>query len=402
MFRSIKLLSVIIFVISFAGPVSASRVKTFLPEKSWQISIDINGFEPFEFVSQGTLLAGQTKDGIVVTIIARITKPGTIPSAVQSNHSQSILSMFGKMETMEHLDDKGMTIIMCQWDQPHVTGGIDAPFSQVGFAIKNRWSCSGYLAKDDVSFDIHISADIKKHSRKQLLDMIRTLRIESSTEMNELQKLYESISDRLETEGGTPGTNQKNLKLIQNFLKKYPANPDAIVLEGNRYWLSGQVEPAQKTYINALESHKLQPMMSPFGLWQCYLNLGIAYVNSKDFTNAQKYFEKAYLRAKGQNSTQTVTLSTYNLAAFYAEKSDPNNCIKYLVKAIDLDENCRKQAQADPSFKRIRNNPKFKEAISLNPKKIEPKQKTWSNSARMWCLAVRRFSMSGTAANTIR
>ena len=385
MFQSIKLLSVTIFIISFAGPVSANRVKTFLPEKSWQISIDVNGFEPFEFVSQGTLLAGQTKDGIVVTIIVRKTKPGTIPSAVQSNHSQSILSRFGKMETMEQLDDKGMTIIMCQWDQPHVTGGIDAPFSQVGFAIRNRWNCSGYLAKDDVSFDIHLSADIKKHSRKQLLDMIRTVRIESSTEMNELQKLYESISDSPQTEGDS-ATNQKNLVLIRNFLKKYPANSDVTVLEGNCYWLSKQVEPAEKTYLKAIESHKLQPMMSPFGLWQCYLNLGIAYVNSKDFANAQKYLEKAYLLSKGQNSTQTVTLSTSALAFFFAEKGDPNNSVKYLIKAIELDENFRKQAQTDSSFKRIRNNPKFKEVISLKPKQNEPKQKTWSNSARMWAL----------------
>lgn len=386
MFKYSTTLVVIIFVIFLAGSVSASQVKTFLPERSWQITIDTNGFEPFDLIGQGTLLAGQTKDGVTVTIVVYRTEPNTIPSAVQSNRCQSILSMFGKMETMEQIDVNDMTVIMCEWDQPHIASEIDVPFRQAGFAIKNRWSCNGYLSKDDISFDIHLSGDIKSHSKKQLLEMLGSVRIETSNEMADLQKLDESISKISETEDDVSVLNQRILEVIQDFSKKYPANSDIQVFLGNYYMSIRQIKGAAKAYKKALANHKLQPLLNPISRWQCCFNLGLIYIEDEDYGNSQKYFKKANLLAKGIKDPQIIAASAYGLSASFAYKGEYDNSVDYLIEAVELNEECITQAQVDPSFKQVLSRSKFKKAIADKSRKNEPSQKIWSKNAKMLAL----------------
>jgi hypothetical protein len=383
MFKSGKLLIVIINIIFLAEPVLASRIKTFLPQKSWQISIDANGFEPFDLFDQGTLLAGKTKDGIMITIVAEATKRGTNSDQIRQSHRQPTLSMFGRIGIPEEHTVNDIAVFIYQWGEPRMPKGVDETFNQVASFIKGKWSCNGYLVKEDIAFCIHLSGDSKRHSSKQLLEMMQSFRVEASDEIKEWLKLYQSVQNKPGPKGKS--TIKELAGPMQNFARKYPANPDVRVLLGNYYLSTNQLDSAKKAYLDALERHRSQPIMILPELWLCYCNLGVCYVMSKDYDLGRHYLEKAHIMSKGLDKTD-IAYSTYNLACLYAQKGEPNDSAKYLVKAIELDESWREQAEADSSFNQVRSHPKFLEAISFNPHKTESSGRSWSNEAGQWAL----------------
>jgi hypothetical protein len=360
-----RIIFVGLFILSFSASLTyGSKVKTFVPSKPWQVTIDVNDFEPWGLqLSYKSILGGRTKDGITITIIVEKTKPGTSPAKIREIYGHPTSLKFGKEETIEKIDFENLAVVAFQWAKPDLGKLNKKDLQFVEDVIKDKWSFRGYLVKEDVAFDIHLSADMDKHTNNQMIDIIKSFQITPSTEIQELIDLHKAFYKKFERDRDKNTQIKERLELISNFIKKYPGNPDALGFMADYYLNTDRTEKATLTYLKALKNHKSQPSRFPTSLWQCYDGLGLCYGMSKEYDQSKKYFELGYELAEEMKDSHYIASSAYNLACLFAELNDADNSIKYLIKSIKLNPDSKEEAKKDPSFTKIKDNQRFKNIV---------------------------------------
>jgi len=111
----------------------------------------------------------------------------------------------------------------------------------------------------------------------------------------------------------------------------------------------GRLQDAKGLYQNTL---RLDP-----GYVDALNNLGVIYINDKDYLAAQSSFEKAIRLKRGY-----VDLY-YNLACLHAIKGEVRESLAHLKKAVSLNHMVRSWAQKDTDMENLRGMPEFQEII---------------------------------------
>lgn len=347
-----------------AGPTYGSKVKTFVPSKPWQVTIDANDFEPWDLqIGYKTILGGRTKDDINMTIIVEKTTPGTTPDKIREIYGHPTSLKFGKKETIEKIDCYNFAVIAFQWAEPDLGYLKKSDSEWVKETIKNKWSFRGYVVKEDMAFDIHLSADMDKHTKNQMLDIFKSFQITPSTEMKELNELNKALYNKFEKNRDKNVQIKERLKLAIEFSKKHPGNPDVHIFLGDFYLHNDDLGRAKAAYLKALQNHSSQPLRSPASLWLCYDGLGLCHGMSKEYDKSKKYFELGYELAEEMKDSHYIASSAYNLACLFAELNDADNSVKYLIKSIKLNPDSKEEAKKDPSFTNIKDNQRFKNIV---------------------------------------
>lgn len=335
--------------------ISAKPVKCFVPSRPWAVTIDLNDFEPWDFLGQKTILGGNSNDGITITILVEKTDQGIDPCKIRENYGQMDAQKFGRKETIEQIDVNNAAILAFNWATPEIpeVNELDANF--VKSATKDRWSFHGYAVKDDIAFDIHISCLLVEHSKKDIIDIIKTFEVRSSTEQQEFDKLYKDLRRNINS--------NQNITLASRFAEKYPGNPHRMFLLAEQYLHSKQLKLAKDAYLKALKNNKTQPFGSPVTLWLCYDGLGMACGMAGEYPMAQKYLELGYKLASEMKEPQRLSLSAYNFACLYAETNKIDECLKYLAESIKLNPEYKEQVKEDSSFSKIKEDARFKNLV---------------------------------------
>ncbi len=354
------LITVLIFLTFTSSIAPAGEVKTFVPAKPWQITINLNEFEPLDLLQAKTILGGSTKDGINITILVEQVKHGTTATDAREIWGQRYVSNYGIKETAQKIDVNDFAIIVYKWTKPDIPDFNEPEKKQTARKLfkefyKNRWGYHGYVVKDDVAFDIHLSADMSKHTKKQMLDIIKSFRVEPSIELQEHKKLFESVIENI--------SNREKEKLLRDFIGQYPNNADVSFLLGEYYFALRQLKQAKSAYLKALQNHRTQPFINPILLLHCYEELGVCCGMLGEYDQSKQYLESSYKFAKKTEVPMAIASSAYNLACLYAETNDPNNSIKYLTEAVKLNPESKEEAKQDPSFANIKENQRFKDLI---------------------------------------
>jgi tetratricopeptide (TPR) repeat protein len=88
-------------------------------------------------------------------------------------------------------------------------------------------------------------------------------------------------------------------------------------------------------------------------------NLGVIYIQEKDYLAAQASLEKAIRLKPGYVEPY------YNLACLYAIKGEIGESLPYLRKAVSLDQSVRDWARRDTDLENLRGLPEFNEIIKI-------------------------------------
>lgn len=292
------IISVFIFLSLTYNITSATQVKAFVPDKQWQITINLNNFMPWDFLGDKTILGGNNKDGITITIIIEKTKPGTDQSEIRKIYGYGTALNFGIKESIEEIDINNIAIIAYKWSERNIPDLNEQQTRWAKDVIKDIWGYHGYVVKDDIAFDIHVSADMSEHTKEQMLDIIKSFQIKPSTELDELKKLYEELYKEFNKNLDTDIQIKERLKFASDFIKKYPTNPEVQVFMGDYYLETNELEQAKNYYLKALDNHRIQPFINPTTLWTCYDGLGMYYGMSGKYEQSKQYLEPSYNLAK--------------------------------------------------------------------------------------------------------
>ncbi|MFH1370726.1 MAG: hypothetical protein ABII09_05515 [Planctomycetota bacterium] len=342
-------------IITISCNLSAKPIKCFVPSKPWAVTIDLGDFEPAEFLGPKTILGGNTKDGLNLTIIIEITKPGTNPVEMRKLYGYRYALGAGQKETIEEIDLNDIAVITYKWATPALPDVNKAVQNRVKEWSENTWGFNGYIVKDDVAFDIHLSADMNKHTKAQMLDIIKSFQIAPSTEQEEFLKLRNTLASSL--------TDQEKVKFANDFAQKYPANPDIQFMLGEHYFAKKNHQKARMSYLQALDNHKIQPITNPQVMLLCYDGLGMCGGILKEYELAEKYLKAGYDLAKTIEEREYIGLLAYNLACLYAETGKLEESVKYLSEAITINRECKEEAKQDSSFDKIRDDIRFKNLV---------------------------------------
>lgn len=310
--------------------VQAEPIRVFVPGKPWEVAIELRGFEPWTMLRPKTILGGTTTNGMIITILVEEEKPPVTPRQAMEKYWRHGPPGQATIEfTNEHL------IVVSGKDSPPPLG---QPFN-------------GYAVKENVSFDIHVSADLSQTTREQVLNAIRSVRIEPSAEAAAMIKLEADLKAAKKP--------AQRKELLLGFTTRYKSNSWAFVRLAEVCYGLDQRAEAETAYLQALENHKTQPMVNPFNLWLCYDGLGLIYGMSQRYKLASTYFEKGYECAQEMGSDERLADSAYNRACVGAETGDLKSCFKYLGEAIKLNPDKKASAKTDSSFARIRKQAEF-------------------------------------------
>jgi tetratricopeptide (TPR) repeat protein len=349
-----RLLALAILV-TISCNLSAKPIKCFVPSKPWAVTIDLNDFEPWDFLDQKTILGGSTNDGVNITIIIETTKPGTTPAEMRKLYGYRYAYSSGQKQTVEEIDLNNIAVITYNWSTPNLPDANETAQNRVKEWAKNMWGFNGYVVKDDIAFDIHLSGDMSKLTKNQMLDTIRSFQVVPSTEIEEFGKLYKDIDRNI--------SDFEKITRVRRFTEKYPGSPVGMFLLAEQYLHSKQLKLAKDAYLKALENNKTQPFSSPESLWLCYDGLGMACGMAGEYQMAQKYLELGYKLASKTKDPQRLSLSAYNFACLYAETNKIDECLKYLAEAIKLNPEYKKEAPEDSSFSKIKDDARFKNLV---------------------------------------
>jgi tetratricopeptide (TPR) repeat protein len=126
-------------------------------------------------------------------------------------------------------------------------------------------------------------------------------------------------------------------------------DPWKYLSEGNLHFNLRQYEKAVQTYNKALD---LKP-----DLLEALVHRGYAYDQLGQHERAIQDYHRAF-ELKSDDPTPR-----YYIACSYSLMNKPDEALKWLREAIDLDQKCRDEAKTDPDFDNIRDDPRFKELI---------------------------------------
>ena len=90
--------------------------------------------------------------------------------------------------------------------------------------------------------------------------------------------------------------------------------------------------------------------------------IAICYYTAKNYTEALKYFMRAYDLLENDKIKNVVA---YNIGNLYALQGDMDNAIKWLIIPLDQDRKLfLEKIRSDKDFDSIRGNQKFKEFLA--------------------------------------
>lgn len=340
--RPILLALLILPALLVAGQASAKPVRAFVPGKPWMLSLDLQDFEPESLLGQKTILGGHTRDGITVTVIMEKTKASATAKAIREQYGQSYVSGFGVKETAQRTGGEDMAILLYKWNMKGVPG--------------DTWGFNGYTVKDGVAFDIHLSADMSRHTKEQMLAIINSFKLQDSAELKDMIALSQKLKNH-----ASPAAERK---LLDAFAAQYPNNPFVFWMLGEHHFKAHELQAAEQACLRALENHKTQPMINPYMVWCCDDYLGRCYGMEGKYEESRKYLDLGYKLAKQMERKNLVAQTAYNLACWHAEKGKTQDSLLYLAEALELAPERKPQAQKDASFAKIKDNPQFKSLLS--------------------------------------
>lgn len=311
------------------------QIRVFVPDKPWEIAIEMNDFTPWDVVQPKTILGGNTTNGLIITILVEKEKRPITPN-------EALTKYWHYGPPGEHITEftNGSMIIVSSKETRQFLGK----------------TFNGYVVKEDYSFDIHISADLSKITKQEVINTILSFQISLSPEKQAMENL---INDFKSVKGES-----KREQLLSVFTNKNPNNSWAFALLGEVYFGMNQHKMAEKAYLRALENHRTQPMINPLNIWSCYDGLGLIYGMSQRYEPAKIFFEKGYKCAETMGDKEKLAISAYNLACLHAETNNYATSLKYLEKAISLNPTKKTKAKTDSSFAGIRNQVDFQNLVS--------------------------------------
>ncbi len=127
------------------------------------------------------------------------------------------------------------------------------------------------------------------------------------------------------------------------------ANVKQLYYRARAFQKSGQINDAKQLYHKAL---KADP-----NYVDAMNNLGVIYLQEKDYKEAQKNFERA-IRFKPENVDPY-----YNLACIYALKGEIKLSIAHLKKARSLNRSAKEWARTDADLQNLKGSPEFDKII---------------------------------------
>lgn len=331
---SIVILFTIFSLLSYSVAL-ADQIRAFVPGKPWEISIDVNGFNPWDVLQSKTILGADNGNGLIITIIVEQEGRPITPEEVLKKYWH--YGPPGKHVT--EFKNENMIIVSSNETNP----------------ILGK-TFNGYVVKEDYSFDIHVSANLSKITKQEVIATIRSFHIALSPEKQAMDNLVYSLKS-------AKGEGRRE-QLLSAFTNKYQNNSWVFALLGELYFSTNKHNMAEKAYLKALENHRTQPMKNPVTLWLCYDGLGLIYGMSRQYEPAKKYFEKGYKCAERMLDDAKFAVSNYNLACLHAETKNYTTSVKYLRKAISLNPAYKAKAQTDSSFAGIRNQADFQNLVS--------------------------------------
>lgn len=336
MLKNRLLLFLITFCLIFSSSVAfGEQIKVFVPDKPWEIIIEMKDFTPWDVLTSKSILGGNsTNNDIIITILAEKEKRPFTPGEVLNKYWH-----YGPPgEYITEFTSDNMIIVSTKEASP--------PLGK---------TFNGYAVKEDLSFDIHISAKLSKTTKQDVINIIRSFRISPSPEKQAMENLINDLKSAKD--------HQNREQLLSAFTNKYPKNSWAFMLLGEMYSATEQYNMAEKAYLHALENQKTQPMVNSMNLWLCYDGLGLIYGMSQRYEPAKLFFEKGYKCAESMGNNEKIALSAYNMACLYSETKDFKASLKYLEKAISLNPEQKIKARTDSSFAGMRNQADFKKLV---------------------------------------
>jgi hypothetical protein len=226
------------------------------------------------------IMGGDAKDGLVVTVTMEKEKPGITPSEAQAKYGPPRSSAADG--SVEFLDVKGMPVVIEQ----------KAILSESGY--------HAYATKDDMSFDIHITADPARIPKQKVLDTLASFAIEPSTEMDEQVALQSTL------QGSDPS--RMGASLVE-FSRKYPGNLG--VFARRAPFCARQIDQT-KHAARSLKNHKVQPLTDPRTLWLICDSIGMPW-HAEEHRKQSRSLSGA-MRSHQCGSKRLKAASAYNLA----------------------------------------------------------------------------------------
>jgi tetratricopeptide (TPR) repeat protein len=332
-----------------------AQVKILFPPRHWEITLDVNDFEPWDVLTERAIVGGRAADDFVISVLVDQVKPGTPASDVRQEYGSRAL-LFGQKETKRvyDLNDIAVLAFHHKADTP-MTHTADLNEHDKKFAedaVKDRWSYHGYIVKEDVAFDIHLSFDMTEARKVRAEQILKSFKIKETNELKDIAPVGRLF------ENNDPNT--LNAGLV--FAAKYPKDSDIYYILGEFCFRKKDYSKAQEYYLKALENHKSQPLLSTDVLWLCYDGLGLSYGIQKQYEKSFVYFKKGYKMAQGLDNPH-IASSAFNLACMYAEANDVPNSLKFLKESISLEKTNKAQAQKDSSFEKLKGNPEFQKLV---------------------------------------
>ena len=332
-----------------------AQVKILFPPRHWEITLDVNNFEPWDVLTESAILGGDTADDFVITVLVEQVEPGTPSSDVRKEYGSRALA-FGQEETKRIFDLNDIAILSFHHkaDTPitHIADLNDAEKKLVEDVVKDRWSYHGYFVKEDVAFDIHLSFDMTEARKVRAEQILKSFKIKETNELKDIAPIGRMFDNN--------DPNILNAGLV--FVAKYPKDSDIYYILGEYCFRKKDYSKALEYYLKALENHKSQPLLSPDVLWLCYDGLGLSYGIQKQYEKSFVYFKKGYKMAQDLDDT-FIASSAFNLACIYAETNDVQNSLKFLKESISLKKTNKAQAQKDSSFEKLKDNPEFQKLV---------------------------------------
>lgn len=118
-----------------------------------------------------------------------------------------------------------------------------------------------------------------------------------------------------------------------------------------RHHRSGEIQEAKRLYLELL---KLDP-----GHVQTLNNLGVIYIQTRDFSSAQGALEKA-IRLRPD-----IVDPFYNMACLYVARGEIKNSLYYLDRAVSLNPAARQWARIDRDLEPLKGSKAFQEIVAV-------------------------------------
>ncbi len=335
MVRFIAGFAVAIVITGASVRADAGEVRALIPDRPWEIAIQLDGFEPDDILMSKCVLGGQTAGGVTVTVIMEAGQPGMTPAEARYRFGDFAVAGFGVKEEAKTVDADGLAILYFPWR-------MDA----------DHWSYRGYVVREDMVFDVHLSADTADRKAEAMIAMLKSFAVRPSQEWQDMADLIE----RLDQTQAAP----EQVRAIEAFSARYPANSWAeAFLARAQQDAKAELPIRRETYARALSKHQTMPITNPFLLWECLLGLGRTAGMMGDYAVSRPNLERAYDMAAEIERPGLIADAAYDLACWHAEEGDLAEAARFLREALENEPALREHTRTDSSLEKLRAAPEY-------------------------------------------